>query len=169
MCTCHSQSPTLALPTHPCLPPVTLSFLHLQVYVYSVSKFNAPFLESTYKWHHMIFVCLCLTHFTQYNSLSVHPMLLQMVLFICFLLLSNIPLYVCITSSLSIPLSMDILVANISCLFKYCCNELWGASVLLNYGFHQVFFSFSWGSQGKDTKVVCNDPYILGGPTWHGS
>ena len=29
--------------------------------------------DSTYKWNHPVFVCLCLTYFTYRNALKVHP------------------------------------------------------------------------------------------------
>ena len=52
-----------------------------------------------------------------------------------FLWLSNIPLYICTKSSLSIPLLMDMLWLH-SCLgyckFGYCCNELWGPCIFSN-------------------------------------
>ena len=51
----------------------------------------------------MIFLMLCLTNFTQYDNLEV-----QWYSCILFSWLSNIPLYICTTSYLSIPLSMDI-------------------------------------------------------------
>ena len=43
-------------------------------------------------------------------------MLLHMALFYSFSWLSNIPLYICITSSLSTHLSVDTEVASLSCL-----------------------------------------------------
>ena len=62
------------------------------------------FLDSKYKWNHIVFYFLCLI------SLSIIPscpsMMLQMVRFHSFLWLSNIPLHTCITAFL-IHLSTD--------------------------------------------------------------
>ena len=53
-----------------------------------------------------------------------------------FLYLSSTPLYViCTTSSLSIPLSMDIWVASVSWLLKYCFSGYWGVCILSDYAF----------------------------------
>ena len=49
-------------------------------------------------------------------------MLLQMALFSSFLWLSNIPLYIDVTSSLFIHLSMDILVSSMSWLLQIVLN-----------------------------------------------
>ena len=57
----------------------------------------------------------------------------------------------------------------------------WG--VYLSASYHFAFSYCSWGSQGKNTEVVCHsllqwttfyqnsphDPSIFSGPTWHGS
>ena len=57
----------------------------------------------------------------------------------------------------------------------------WGVHLSVSYLF--AFSYCSWGSQGKNTEVVCHsplqwtasvrtlhhDPSVLGGPTWHGS
>ena len=61
------------------------------------------FVDSTYKRYHMIFVFLSDLLNLVWWSL-VASMLLQMALFHSFLWLSNIPLYTCTTSSLSIQL-----------------------------------------------------------------
>ena len=52
-----------------------------------------------------------------------------MVLFLSFLWLSNIPLYICTTFSLSIYLLMGIQVASGLGYCKQCCYEHWGACV----------------------------------------
>ena len=54
----------------------------------------------------MVFVFLFLTFFTLYDRLGPSTSL-QVTQFRFFLWLSNIPLYICATSSLSIHLSMD--------------------------------------------------------------
>ena len=60
----------------------------------------------------MIFVFLCLTSLSMIVSRSIHVAANGIISF--FLWLSNIPLYICTTSSLSIPLLMDIQVASMS-------------------------------------------------------
>ena len=42
------------------------------------------FLYSTYKWYHIVFVFLCLTYFTLYNALQVHPCCFKWQNFILF-------------------------------------------------------------------------------------
>ena len=64
---------TPSLPIHP-LPPRNHRFVfYVCDYFCLVNKFICTiFLDSTYKQYH-IFVFLCLTYFTQYDSLQVHP------------------------------------------------------------------------------------------------
>ena len=65
-------------------------------------------------------------------------MSLQMAQFHSFLWLSNIPLYICTTSTLFILLLMGIEV--ISMLYcKRCCSAYWGTCIILNYGFLLVY------------------------------
>ena len=61
-------------------------------------------------------------------------MLLQMSLFCSFLWLSNIQLFICSTSFLSIPLSMGI---QVPCpgYYEQHSNEHWGACILSNHVF----------------------------------
>ena len=33
----------------------------------------STYLDSTYKWHHMVLIFLCLAYFTQHNAFKVHP------------------------------------------------------------------------------------------------
>ena len=66
-------------------------------------------------------------------------MLLQMALFHSFLWLINIPLYVCTTSSLSIPLSMDIRLLPYLGYSKQCCNEHSGACIFSDYDFLWIY------------------------------
>ena len=61
--------------------------------------------------------------------------MLQMGLFHSLLWLSNILLYVCTTSSLSLHLSMDIQVAFMFGLLKVVLNEHWGACNFSNDDF----------------------------------
>ena len=64
---------------------------------------------------------------------------LQITQFHSFLWLSNVPLYICTTSSLSIHLLMGMWLLPWSGYCKECCNEHWGACVFLNYGFLWVY------------------------------
>ena len=38
-----------------------------------IHQFAIVFLDSTYKWYHIVFIFLCLTYFIQHNDLHVHP------------------------------------------------------------------------------------------------
>ena len=63
-------------------------------------------LDSTYKWYHMVFVFLFWTFFvSMVISRFIHVAANGIILL--FLWLSNIPLYICTMSSLSIRQSMD--------------------------------------------------------------
>ena len=65
------------------------------------------FVDSTYKWYHMMFVFLCLiASLSMKISKSIHVAANDIIY--SFLWLKNTLLYICTTSSLSIPLSMDI-------------------------------------------------------------
>ena len=59
----------------PVSPLVTISiFLCLLIYLFlKKSSFVSFFLDSTHKGYHMIFIFLCLTYFTSYDNLWVHP------------------------------------------------------------------------------------------------
>ena len=71
------------------------------------------FFNSTYMQYHIVFLFLCLTYFSQHNaSKSIHIAANGKNLF--FFWLSNIPLYIHTTSSLSIHLLMYTQVASIS-------------------------------------------------------
>ena len=52
-----------------------------------------------------------------------------------FLWLSNIPLYICTTTSVSIHLLMDIQIGSCPSYSKQGCYEFWGTCVFFNYGF----------------------------------
>ena len=71
------------------------------------------FFQIPYMCQHTVFVFLFLTYFTLYDRLSSSTSL-QITQFRFCLWLSNIPLYICATSSLSIHLSMDTQVASMS-------------------------------------------------------
>ena len=83
----------------------------------------------------MIFVFLCLTYFTQYDNLQVHPCCCKWHYFILFLRLSNIPLH------LLYPFICRWTFRLLPCLgyCKQCCNEHWGACIFLKYGFLRIY------------------------------
>ena len=93
----------VCIPYFSFIPPPFLSpFLTMFVFYvcecfHFVNKFLYPFLDSTYKWYHMIFVFLCMV-----ISRSMH--VLQMAIFHSVLWLSNILIYICTT-----PLSILVL------------------------------------------------------------
>ena len=68
---------------------------------------------TTYKQYYTTYVFIFLTNFPLWQSLGLSTFL-QMALFPSFLWLNNTPLYICVTSSLSIPLLMDIYVDYMS-------------------------------------------------------
>ena len=77
VCTRPSQSPYRSLP---CTLPVTVSLFSKSVSLSVSFKYVHLYhfcLDPRYKGCHVIFLLLCLTYFTQYDSL-VLPMLLQM-------------------------------------------------------------------------------------------
>ena len=53
--------------------------------------------------------------------------------------LSNIPLYICTTTSLSIHLTVDIRLLPCPSYCKECCSEHWGTCVFFNFGFLRVY------------------------------
>ena len=53
--------------------------------------------------------------------------------------LSNIPLYICTTTSLSIHLTVDIRLLPCPSYCKECCSEHWGTCVFFNFGFLMVY------------------------------
>ena len=106
MCICQYQSPNLSLPPLP--PGNHVCSLHLWLYFYFVNRFICTiFLDSTYKRYHMVFVFLWLISLSMTISRSIPVAANGIILF--FLWLSNIPLYICTTSSLSIPLLIRLL------------------------------------------------------------
>ena len=79
---------------------MTLRLFCKEVHLYCF--INIP----VYKQYHMVFISLCLTSLSVTVSRFIHVAANGIILF--FLWLGSIPLYVCTTSSLSIPLSMEI-------------------------------------------------------------
>ena len=61
----------------------------------------------------------------------------------CFLCLSNIPLYICITASLSIHLQLDIQLLPCFSYCKQCYSEHWGTCFFLDFGFLWVY-AWEW-------------------------
>ena len=91
--------------------------------------------SSTYKRYHMIFVFLCLTYFTQYDKLQVHPCCCRWHYFVLFY---GLVIFHCIyVPHLLYPFlcqwTFRLLPCPGSC--KQCGNEHWGACIFSNYGF----------------------------------
>ena len=114
---------------YPCL-----LFTAVSLFVLCKSFHLYFFLDSTDKQSYTTFAFPFLTYLTLYDSLGPSTSL-QMIQFHFFLWPNNIPLYICITSSLSIPLLMDIQVILCPGYCKQCCNEHWNADIFLNYDF----------------------------------
>ena len=108
---CQSQTPNS---THPPLPSHFPPLVSIRLFSTCVSLFLSCkrihlYHFSRFHIYALIYdICFSfLTYFTLYDSLGPSTSL-QMTQFHSFLWLSNIPLYICTTSSLSIHLSMDI-------------------------------------------------------------
>ena len=69
---CVSAHPSLSVCLSP-LPLITVSLFSTSVTLFCRQVYLYPFFDSTYKQHHMIFIFLCLTHFTQYANFCVLP------------------------------------------------------------------------------------------------
>ena len=101
----------MSIPISQFFPPPLFPLLNISLFSTSVTLFLFckfvhlyHFFYSTYKWYHMIYLFFSLWLHSVWQSLGPST-LLQMTLFRSFLWLSNISLYICTTSSLSIPLS----------------------------------------------------------------
>ena len=73
---CVYFNPNLPIYPSPSLPPGVHKFVFYicnSISVLQVSSFAPLVLDLTYKQYYMIFVFLCLTQFTQYDDLQVHP------------------------------------------------------------------------------------------------
>ena len=79
VCTFWPPSPIFAAPAPPLATTNLVSASMNLVFCFVL------FLDSTYKWDHMVFVFLWLTYFTQYNALKVHPCCLNWQDFILFM------------------------------------------------------------------------------------
>ena len=93
---CVSVNPILLMYI-PVSPLETISFFPMSANLFLFYKqiHSYYFLDSTDKWYQTIFVFLCLTYLTYYDSLQTHPCFWKAI-FYSFLWLSNIPLHVCI-------------------------------------------------------------------------
>ena len=105
------------VPAYPSPSPCTqVHCLRLHLYSCPAPRFFITifsFLDSIYMCQHTVFVFLFLTYLTVYDKLGPSTSL-QITQFRFFLGLSNTPLYICATSSLSIHLTMDTQVASMS-------------------------------------------------------
>ena len=75
----------LLMPLHLLLWQAPVCFLYLSLFLFTC------LLDSTCKWNHMLFLFLCLTYFTLYNTLEMHPCCWK-----CQKSHSDIPLCVCV-------------------------------------------------------------------------
>ena len=117
---CISMPLSHFVPAYPSasLYPQVHSLVGLHVYSrltprFFMTIFFVCFLDSIYMCQHTVFVFLFLTYFILYDRTS-RSTSLQITQFHIFLWLSNIPLYICAPSSLSIPLLMDTQVVSMS-------------------------------------------------------
>ena len=142
----HMSIPIAQFSTPPSPTPCSfLPLLSIHLFSTSVSRFLPC--KPVHLYHFSRFhiyaliydICFSLSDLLHSVWQSLHPsMSLQMTQFCSFLWLSNIPLYICTTSSLSIHRwAFRSLPWPGYC--KYCCNEHWGACVFLNYGFLWVY------------------------------
>ena len=69
-----STNPKLPIYPHPAYPLVTVKLFSMSVSLFLFHKqvYLYHFLESTYKWYHMVFVFLCLTSLSVIISMSIH-------------------------------------------------------------------------------------------------
>ena len=113
ICPCHSlTSSQLTLPPPRVLKSILCVYIFFPALPLGLSVPFFFFLDSLYMCQHTVFVFLFLTYFTLYDKLQVHLTANNSISFL--LRLSNIPLYICATSSLSIHLAMDTQVASMS-------------------------------------------------------
>ena len=96
--------------SHPLLPPPWPVSISLHLHCCPVNRFLSTIFLHIYGLIHDI----SLSDFTLYNRLQLHPPLFRTDSNAFLLWLSNVPLYVCTTVSLSTHLMMDIQVAFIS-------------------------------------------------------
>ena len=102
------------VPASPSPNSVLKSFLYICIFISCpATRFiSTIFLDSMYIRQHTVFVFLLLTSLCRQTLMSIHLTTNNSIPFL--FMLSNIPLYICATSSLSIHLSMDIQVASMS-------------------------------------------------------
>ena len=88
----------------------------------------------------MIFVLLCLTYFTQYDNLQVHPCCCKWHYFVLFLWLSDSPWYIYVPHLLY-PFLCRWTFRLLPCpgYCNYCYSEHWGACIFSDYGFLRVY------------------------------
>ena len=69
-------------------PLVTTSLFSISVSLFLFCYIHSfYFLDSTYKWYHTVFVFLCLTYFTEHNTLQVNPCCYKWQIFIFFMVI----------------------------------------------------------------------------------
>ena len=106
---CVYFNPNLPIYPSPTLHPGNHKFIFNicnSISVLQISSFVQYFLDSICKQNLMLSVFLCLTHFTQYDNIQVQPCCCKWHFLVLFM--ANIPLYICTTTSLPIPLSINV-------------------------------------------------------------
>ena len=121
-------SPSPAVSTSLFSMSAFLLLLYKQFHQYNFSRFHI---------HAIIYNCFSLTYFALYSRLQF--IRLTKADSDLFLFMANIPLYICIISSLSIYLSVDITLLSCPGYCKQCCNEQWGTYVFQNCNFLRVY------------------------------
>ena len=106
ICWCYSHSPHL----HPPIPCPEVHFLCLPIYSCPATRFISTFFFFRFHIYALAYsICFSLSDLLHSVWQTLGPSTsLQITQFHFFLWLSNIPLYICATSSLSIHLLMDI-------------------------------------------------------------
>ena len=94
---CESHSPSLSLSVLSPLVVLSLSYLSVSLFLFCIRIHLYCVLDSTYKWHHILFVFFWLISLSLVFCRSIP--LLQTELFPSFVRLSSIPLCVCTASS----------------------------------------------------------------------
>ena len=133
---CASQSPNLS---HPLWQTCLLSTSISTVFLLCKQFICIIFLASTYKQYYTVFLFPFMTYFTLYNNFQVHPCCCKWHYFIPF---HGQAISHCIyVPHLLHPFICRWIFRLLPCpgYCKQCSNEHWGACILSNYGFLQIF------------------------------
>ena len=107
--------------------PISLFSMPVSMFLYCKYVHLYCFLNSTYKWYHILFS----DWLSSLSMIITGPsMLLQMVIFYSFFLLTNIPLYIPHLYLFICWWTLRLLSCTGCC--KQCCYVYWGACIFLN-------------------------------------